>query len=676
MKPWAKISFTVACVSFGVLSFLFLSLRNRDIIGEYYAPSSINIEMDARYARNIALAFETSPNPCSYWLSPTTPGDSVNHRVIMHVRVPLKRPYWNPAIQIPAQGDVPADTVLGSIDNVAFFVGNRVFYFSADGVKNFRRQERGGYVLLYIPDISYEKSLVFKNWCNYYGDVNFGIKTLTAFFLFPAWYAPTWAALIALLFLWRDWVLKQWKKFSEKKYVPWIVLGAIIAAGFVLRWNGYTRHSGWTDEIYSAVVAGNPNLPLVSVLQDTGNPPFYFVLLRFWFTLFGWTEESGTMLSVLLGTFSSLSVFLFAGPFLGKKAAILAAFFVAISGFVIGYSQEMRAYILKIFLVPLLSLAFLNYIRRPSVPRLILYLLPALCIVNAHYYGVLLIAANFFFYIGDGIYARQFRRKPFIAFCAGNLLLAASFMPFFLYMVLYKNYNFSRDFSPQIGHTFLFALILCFAVLFFASKKELSSLNSRLHIVRPRNALFLSYIIIAPVLVYVFAYLISFVKPMIAFRYLWPINSPFMFCLASFGVTSLGEQKRVWFLSPLAAAMFAAGLHGIIPDIPSGGTEGYREARAYIASDSAAHRHLRSAMLDNAPHNAAYYGFDALPQYSPGESCDVLYVYNDIFLMHELDMYAAMNAHNIDDANILKIYFETDYPRGDGGVIIKKYLHP
>jgi hypothetical protein len=127
------------------------------------------------------------------------------------------------------------------------------------------------------------------------------------------------------------------------------------------------------------------------------------------------------------------------------------------------------------------------------------------------------------------------------------------------------------------------------------------------------------------------------------------------------------------FAAPFLVYVFAAGLNGIIPDIPSGGREGYKEARTYIAADVAAHPDRKPVMLENAPQNAAYYDFEALPAYSADESYDVLYGLNDIFHLHEMEMYENMERKNIDPGNMLKIYFDYDYPRGDGGMIFKKY---
>ncbi|MDR3355643.1 MAG: hypothetical protein LBO04_00435 [Spirochaetaceae bacterium] len=102
--------------------------------------------------------------------------------------------------------------------------------------------------------------------------------------------------------------------------------------------------------------------------------------------------------------------------------------------------------------------------------------------------------------------------------------------------------------------------------------------------------------------------------------------------------------------------------------IPGGGTEAYKEAREYIAKDAASHPEYKSAMLDNAPDIAAYYGYPDMPLYSPQGGFDILYVFNSIFIMHEPDMYEELLRHKLDDANILKVRVN------DETVVYKKYL--
>jgi hypothetical protein len=671
MKSLLKILLVIACVTGGVASFVYLTLRNRDTLGEYYAKSSVNVEIDRRYAGNVAAAIETSPDPCAYWMSPTTSPEDAE-TVVTHVSIPLKRPWWNLALRFPQE---TADAALAAIDNVTVFIGNKVFYFSHDDAQNFRREDRDGCTLFYVPGLFYTKSLVYRNWSNYYGDLNLGVKALSAFFIYPGRFVPTWLCLILLLWLCRKGLASLCEKaLAHKRLFAILGIAAVTFAGFVLRWNGYVRHSAWTDEIYSAVRTGNPNLPLASVLTDPGQPPFYALLLRLWFTVLGWNEESGTMLSVVLGTLAIPALYCLIKPYLGKKAALLGALFVAVSGFSIGYSHEMRGYILEMLLAPLAAAALLKFTQKPSAGNLVLYTLPAICIANTHYYGILFVMANFAFFVIYALWNKAWRWKTFFLFCAGNAAAALSFMPFFLYQLLYAGYDFSRDFAPQAGHALLFVVLAVFAGAFLFFRKEIAQRNRGLGVVADTQRPFIAYLILIPAFMFTLAFGISFFKPMIQFRYLWPISAPFCFAFAAALVYCLGTRPRLRLFVPLAAYALIAGLYSLSPDIPSGGVEAYREARAYIAADAAAHPERKSVMLDNAPENARYYGYPVLAAWQPDSDADVLYVYNDIFHMHEMEMYDTLRAHGIDDRNMLKVYFDYLYPRGDGGMVFKKYL--
>jgi hypothetical protein len=296
------------------------------------------------------------------------------------------------------------------------------------------------------------------------------------------------------------------------------------------------------------------------------------------------------------------------------------------------------------------------------------------CVVNSHYYGILLVMANFLFFVCGMMYRRAWNTKKFIGFFTANAVIAASFLPFFLYMVFQKRYNFEREFTPQTGHIFLFVIILVFLPCLFLCKNKLKKLNFALCDNSAESLYFAPYCILAPTFIFCFAFLISLVKPMITFRYLLPICAPYFFALAAVFISRAAIKSKYAFVEILLAYMVVAGLHRIIPDIPSGGTEGYKEARAYIAEDTAAHPERKAALLEDTSSIAAYYGYENMPVYRAGEQYDVIYVLNNIFHMHEIEMYKNIRDHKMDADNMLKIRFDYDYPRGDGGVIFKKYF--
>jgi len=685
MKPVIKIALIITCVISGIASFAYLTVRNRDTIGEYYAESSVNVEIDKQYSHNIAASIETWPGDYSYWMSPATnPAGTKN--VIMYINIPLKRPWWNLAIQFPEEN---ARAALAAVDNIAVFIGSKTFYFSHDEVQNFKSKNKDGYALFYVPGLVTGKSFFIKNG-NYYGDINLGIKALSAFFIYPGRFIPTWLCLILLLFLCRKNLIAIYEyMLTNKRLFAFLSITAITAAGFILRWNGYDRHSGWSDDIASAIFHGNPNFPLISVFSDPGNPPFYYFLLRLWFQLFGWSEEAGKMLSVILGTLAIPALYCFIKPYLGRKAALCGALFTALSGFEIGYSHEMRPYILKMFLVPLIAIALFNFMKKPDIKNLILYIIPAICIVNAHGYGVLFVMANFVFFIVWMLWNQIWEWKPALLLLAGNIVIALTFMPFLFFQVLSENYDYSQGLIPQPEpmhfpvkpeYILIFVIIAVFAAAFLVFRKDIAEKNHVLGVLKNNQYQnnqyqFVSYLILIPVFIFTLALGISFFKPMIDFRYLWPVNAPLCFALAAALIYCISTQPKLRFLVLLAVYIFAAGLYGTTANIWGGGTESYKEARAYIAADAAAHPELKSVMLgDSTGQISRYYGFPALEEWTPDSGADVLYVYCNTPNLHESNMYDELRTNNIDDTNILKVYFPCGTGRGDGNVVFKKYL--
>src|SRR5690242_17301688 len=125
-----------------------------------------------------------------------------------------------------------------------------------------------------------------------------------------------------------------------------MVLIIITAAGGIIRFINITYSSLWADELYSmlSIYPGNTWYEIL-YMQRTYQPPGYFMLLWEWTKIFGYTEFSARLLSVLGGT---LAVFL--TGMLGKKIknetlGLLLALLVAFNPSQIYYSLEARFYV-------------------------------------------------------------------------------------------------------------------------------------------------------------------------------------------------------------------------------------------------------------------------------------------------------------------------------------------
>ena len=179
-----------------------------------------------------------------------------------------------------------------------------------------------------------------------------------------------------------------------------LVLLALLLAAFGLRAGSLTAQSLWRDEVDALCYAFEfPNLvaqalapqaasdqslpnvcppppipsrpaqsrqPLPNRLVQTlwpmvrQNGPLYFFLLRGWIWLAGYSEYSLRFFSLWFGVLAVPLTYALGRRLLGRGAAVLAAGLVAVSPYLIWYSQEVKMYALT----PLLALLALYGLRR------------------------------------------------------------------------------------------------------------------------------------------------------------------------------------------------------------------------------------------------------------------------------------------------------------------------
>lgn len=615
MNKIVRIVLTVACILGAGISFFRIFSENKNITE--YPGVYINIEIDKAYAYNAVIFLPQEQK--LWWLFPTTDyGRSAKNIVMYTSFYPLRyvRDFY---IRIP---EYQAAETINAIDNISIFIGNKLFYFSPQDIKHWEEEKRDGHIFLKAPNLYYIQSRVLKNRINYYGDFDLALKGIFDFLFHPGRYAPAYLFIFLLLYLYRKYIQLAWRTLSGRperiKNAACLVFLILIA--FMPRINGYVRHSGWSDEIYSATIAGHPFKPLIQTFTDFGNPPFYFMLLRFWFKLFGWSEEAGTMLSVIIGTLAVPALYVFVKPFFGKKTAFLSAFFLSICSFAISYSHEMRAYILKIFLSPVIAFVFWRMLDKISLRNSIVYVVLSAIIVNSHYYGILFVISNFIFYILYHSFSDSFKIKPFLQFLLANIFIAVSVLPFFLYQVFVRNYYFDRartgDFT-ELAVIFIVIALFSFFALYFRTRIAQSGFFTN-----KRQLAFCLYTVFMPCAIFVLAFIISFVKPMISFHYIMPASLVFLLIAFSLFVYICGRHPKLKYFCALFIWTFSGALsetgYGFGSDSLHGDKrDAYKEAREYIAMDAAAHPGYISAMLDNAPDIAAYYGYTDMPDLPP-----------------------------------------------------------
>ncbi len=135
----------------------------------------------------------------------------------------------------------------------------------------------------------------------------------------------------------------------------WVLVVASLAA-LALRLARLDFQPLWWDEGYSAWFATHPLGEMVRLTAEDIHPPLYYALLHLWTLIAGPGPVSLRLVSVAAGLAAIPLMFAAARRILGsQRAALLAAFLLAINPLHVYYSQEVRMY----GLVALLSIGVL-----------------------------------------------------------------------------------------------------------------------------------------------------------------------------------------------------------------------------------------------------------------------------------------------------------------------------
>ncbi len=130
------------------------------------------------------------------------------------------------------------------------------------------------------------------------------------------------------------------------------------------------NQSFWLDEATSGYVTRDLSFSEILNKFSPGDfhPPLYYLLLKLWGEIFGFSEVHLRLFSVLVGTFTIFLVYLISRELeiKNKYLPTISALLLATSGLHIYYSQEARMYALSAFLVSLLIYLYLKIYKSNS----------------------------------------------------------------------------------------------------------------------------------------------------------------------------------------------------------------------------------------------------------------------------------------------------------------------
>ena len=180
----------------------------------------------------------------------------------------------------------------------------------------------------------------------------------------------------------------------------WILV-IIAIAGVALRSYELTARSLWFDEAFSWRLIQFSFPEMITRAAADVHPPLYYILLRGWTYVFGTSLVALRSLSVVFAAFTIFAGYgLAAYATRSRRAGLLAASLLAVSGWQIAFAWEARMYTLGTFLALMSTWLLLRGVRKPQVLPWLGYALVAVAFAYTHYFAFFTLAAHALFILG------------------------------------------------------------------------------------------------------------------------------------------------------------------------------------------------------------------------------------------------------------------------------------
>ncbi len=245
--------------------------------------------------------------------------------------------------------------------------------------------------------------------------------------------------------------MQEGKSFSKESLIffrhlatyfqnnSWLLLSIVFAGGILLRLPNLTK-SLWFDELWATRIKNENILWLGNNAFFDIHPPFYQTFIFFWIRLFGDSEISVRMPSLISGILSIFLVYTLSSTLAGKRTALIATFLLCLSPVHIWYSQEARSYSLTLCL---LLVSILSYYKlKEHGTKSIWYVIycVSLCVaVLSHYFVIVYLMSISMMCL---IKINKVKRNVLIL----NVLIVASLIVFLALKYMFANISTGQEY--------------------------------------------------------------------------------------------------------------------------------------------------------------------------------------------------------------------------------------
>lgn len=211
------------------------------------------------------------------------------------------------------------------------------------------------------------------------------------------------------------------------------ILLVILFLASTLRFYHIDFQSIWLDEIHT-MIEGNPKMPYnefydIMLLREQ-MPHLYYLLVKGFSFIFGHTTFVVRMFSAIIGVLSVYCIYLLGKEIYNKKVGIIASLLLSVNYFHIGYSQEVRPYILLSLFAILSFYRLVIFLKNHSYKNALYYGLFASLMINTHFFGLFILVSQFvgvLFFFFD--LPKEERKKYFLSAAVAGITTVVLWLP-------------------------------------------------------------------------------------------------------------------------------------------------------------------------------------------------------------------------------------------------------
>ena len=150
-------------------------------------------------------------------------------------------------------------------------------------------------------------------------------------------------------------------KLVEQKWWVFVILAMLTTLVLTLFMG--KGQDVWFDESYSIILAKQPIDQLLSLTSVDAHPPLFYLLLKAWGEIFGWSELALRSFSAILAALTVGVIALLVRTLFTIRVALVALPFVTLAPFWLRYGYEIRMYALAGLICALASFVLIKAVQ-------------------------------------------------------------------------------------------------------------------------------------------------------------------------------------------------------------------------------------------------------------------------------------------------------------------------